>query len=251
MPEITIISGKGGTGKTSITAAFAKLASDHVVCDLDVDAPDLHLLLHPEIAERHIFMAGRTAVIDPDLCGGCGECAARCRFEAIAGGPDGFAVDEHACEGCGVCAHFCPTGAIRMEERHAGNWYRSSVESGPMVHAELFPGAENSGLLVATLRRVAEEERERTGRSLILADGPPGIGCPVIGSISTTDFVVLVTEPTPSGVHDLETRRGTVRPFRPAGRDHHQQGRTRPGVRGRYRRARRVAWYGGVGGNPL
>ena len=159
MPEITIISGKGGTGKTSITAAFAKLASDHVVCDLDVDAPDLHLLLHPEIAERHIFMAGRTAVIDPDLCGGCGECAARCRFEAIAGGPDGFAVDEHACEGCGVCAHFCPTGAIRMEQSHAGNWYRSSVESGPMIHAELFPGAENSGLLVATLRRVAEEER--------------------------------------------------------------------------------------------
>jgi MinD superfamily P-loop ATPase len=218
VPEITIISGKGGTGKTSVTAAFARLASDHIVCDLDVDAPDLHLLLRPEIIESHEFHAGRTATIDPDTCILCGDCAERCRFEAIIAQPNGYIIDEHACEGCGVCAHFCPMGAVTMHERYAGNWFRSRTDVAPMIHAEMFPGAENSGLLVSTLRRAAKAESERSGRPLIIADGSPGIGCPVISSISTADFVILVTEPTPSGLHDLERAADLCARFpRPAG----------------------------------
>lgn len=204
MPEITVISGKGGTGKTSVTASFARLAPEAIVCDLDVDAPDLHLLLRPEIQETREFFAGRTATIDSDTCANCGACAARCRFDAIDSGPDGFTISPHACEGCGLCAHFCPTGAITLHERHAGRWFLSRVRATPMIHAELFPGAESSGLLVSTLRTAARKEGERSGRTLIIADGPPGVGCPVISSVSTTDFVVLVTEPTPSGLHDLE-----------------------------------------------
>jgi len=218
MPEITIISGKGGTGKTSITASFARLAENLIICDLDVDAPDLHLLLRPEILETHEFRAGHTAVINAEACGGCTICIEACRFDAISSGTDTPRIDESACEGCGVCAHFCPDDAISMHERHAGNWFRSQTPTAPMIHGELYPGSENSGLLVSTLRRVAKAESEASGRHLILADGPPGIGCPVISSISTTDFVVLVTEPTLSGVHDLERAVDLCAHFeRPAG----------------------------------
>lgn len=218
MPEITVISGKGGTGKTSVAAAFARLATNHIVCDLDVDAPDLHLLLRPEILETHDFQAGRMAKIDAKACLLCGECRDRCRFGAIVTSDTGFAVDQTACEGCGVCEHFCPAGAITMERHLSGYWFRSRTEDAPMIHAQLLPGAESSGLLVSVLRRAARAESERTGRGLIIADGPPGIGCPVISAIAGTDAAVLVTEPTPSGMHDLERAADLCAHFgRPAG----------------------------------
>ena len=204
MIEITIISGKGGTGKTSLTGAFAHLAENHVICDLDVDAPDLHLLLDPRNTREEDFYSGHTPHIDNDLCTGCGECTRRCRFEAVIETPDGLRVDETACEGCKVCVHFCPVEAIDWNERHCGKWYVSETRFGPMVHAQLFPGQENSGRLVSLLREQARELAQKDGRELILSDGSPGIGCPVISSLSGTSLAVLVTEPTPSGRHDLE-----------------------------------------------
>jgi MinD superfamily P-loop ATPase len=213
MSEIIVVSGKGGTGKTSLTAAFAHLAADAVVCDLDVDAPDLHLILQPEIDVRENFFSGHEAVIDPAACDGCGMCAEVCRFGAVKGSMAGYRIDPVKCEGCKVCVHFCPAGAIRFPERHCGEWFLSRTRFGPMVHARLFPGAENSGRLVALLRGKARELAERSGRTLILSDGAPGIGCPVISSLSGTDFAVLVTEPTPSGLHDLERVAGLCRHF--------------------------------------
>lgn len=204
MREIVVLSGKGGTGKTSLSAAFAGFASAPVICDLDVDAPDLHLLLGPDLAETYVFQAGKKAQIDPFDCANCGNCQARCRFGAISDDGETFTVVEPLCEGCGVCAHFCPVKAIRMVDKDAGRWHRSGTKLGPMLHAELFPGAENSGHLVALLRREAKKVAAETGRDLILSDGPPGIGCPVISSLTGASLAVLVAEPTPSGRHDLE-----------------------------------------------
>jgi MinD superfamily P-loop ATPase len=203
MPEIIVISGKGGTGKTSLTAAFSHLAENAIICDLDVDAPDLHLILDPAIELKEEFFSGHEAVIDPQACDGCGMCAEVCRFAAVSKRGPGYTIDPLRCEGCKVCVHFCPAGAIRFPERHCGQWFISRTRFGPLVHAQLFPGAENSGRLVALLRGKARELAEKTGRGLILSDGAPGIGCPVISSLSGTDFAVLVTEPTPSGLHDL------------------------------------------------
>ena len=218
MPEIIIISGKGGTGKTSLTAAFAHMAAGAVICDLDVDAPDLHLILRPEIKVREDFHSGHEAVIDPAACTACGLCAEMCRFGAVSNPPTGYRIDPLKCEGCKVCVQFCPAAAIRFPDRHCGEWYISSTRFGPMVHAQLFPGAENSGRLVALLRQKARELARESGRSLILSDGAPGIGCPVISSLSGTDFAVLVTEPTPSGRHDLERVADLCRHFKiPAG----------------------------------
>ena len=214
MPEIIVISGKGGTGKTSLTAAFAHLAADAVICDLDVDAPDLHLILQPENEVREDFFSGHEAVIDLAACNGCGVCAEVCRFGAVTSSAAGFAVDPVKCEGCKVCVHFCQVGAISFPERHCGEWFLSRTRFGPMVHAQLFPGAENSGRLVALLRGKARERAQQTGRALILSDGAPGIGCPVISSLSGTDFAVLVTEPTPSGLHDLERVADLCRHFK-------------------------------------
>lgn len=214
MPEILVISGKGGTGKTSLTAAFAHLAGEAVICDLDVDAPDLHILLAPEIEQREDFFSGHEARIDPTACTGCGICAAMCRFDAVRRAGEAFTVDPIQCEGCKVCVHFCPAGAIAFPERRAGEWYRSATRFGPMVHAQLSPGAENSGKLVALLRGQARALAKRLGRSLILSDGAPGIGCPVISALSGTDFAVLVTEPTPSGRHDLERVAALCRHFK-------------------------------------
>jgi len=218
MPEVLIISGKGGTGKTSLTGAFAHLAASKVVCDLDVDAPDLHLLLHPRDLEVNQFYSGHQAEIDPGLCSGCGLCADKCRFEAI-GEHDGlYAVDPLKCEGCKLCVTLCPEEAVLFPVRHCGRWQISDTRLGPMVHAQLFPGEENSGRLVALLRGQARELSQAQGLELILSDGPPGIGCPVISSLSGTDLAVIVTEPTPSGRHDLERVVELCRHFKvPAG----------------------------------
>ncbi len=205
MREILIISGKGGTGKTSLTAAFAHLAKNKVLCDLDVDAPDLHLLLAPEHESEVEFWAGNEARIDQDTCQQCGLCREMCRYGAVIEHDDGhFSVDSLRCEGCKVCVSFCPDEAIEFPEKHCGQWYISSTRFGAMVHARLFPGEENSGRLVALLKQEAKKLAEERHLDLILSDGAPGIGCPVISSLSGTDLAVLVTEPTPSGRHDLE-----------------------------------------------
>lgn len=204
MPEITVISGKGGTGKTTVTGAFAHLAGNAVICDLDVDAPDLHLILNPERETAADFHAGHLAVIDPARCSGCGVCMEVCRFGAVAANGDGYAVNPLACEGCKTCVALCPAGAIDFPIRRCGRRYRSRTRFGPLIHAQLFPGAENSGLLVSLLRKDARELAAQSGRDIVLSDGAPGIGCPVIGSLTGTQLAVLVTEPTPSGRHDLE-----------------------------------------------
>jgi MinD superfamily P-loop ATPase len=204
MREIIIISGKGGTGKTSLTGAFAHLAAKKVICDLDVDAPDLHLLLQPVRERQEEFYSGHEARIDPEKCDGCGICASMCQFGAIRANGAGFIVNPLRCEGCKVCVAFCPAEAICFPEKHCGQWYVSSTRFGPLVHAQLFPGAENSGRLVMVLKQQARELAKARGADLVLCDGAPGIGCPVISSLSGAHLAVAVTEPTPSGRHDLE-----------------------------------------------
>ena len=203
MREIVILSGKGGTGKTSLTAAFAHLASGHIICDLDVDAPDLHLILQPEKQGIEHFISGHEAIIRPDDCQRCGQCSAACRYDAIQG-EDPPMVNPLKCEGCKLCVAVCPDQAIDFEPNHCGDWYRSTSRFGPLVHAQLFPAEENSGRLVALLRQQARAMAEAKGLDLILSDGPPGIGCPVISALSGANLAVIVTEPTVSGRHDLE-----------------------------------------------
>ncbi len=204
MPEILFISGKGGTGKTSLTAAFAHLAAHSIICDLDVDAPDLHLLLQPRPQTTHDFFSGYEAFIQPDLCDGCDTCRQMCRFDAISTSTPAPLIDPLKCEGCKVCVTFCPSNAIEFKSKHCGTWYASDTRFGPMMHAQLFPGEENSGRLVALLRQKAKEMAKAQAQPLILSDGPPGIGCPVISAVSGVDLAVIVTEPTPSGLHDME-----------------------------------------------
>jgi MinD superfamily P-loop ATPase len=209
MHELVVISGKGGTGKTSLTASLAVLDGRSVVADCDVDAADLHLLLSPQIRERREFISGNEAVIREEDCNGCGECMALCRFDAVkrkegrAGNPV-FAVDPAACEGCGVCVRFCPQQAIDFPVRLCGEWMVSDTRVGKMVHARLNTAMENSGKLVSTVRREARRIAEEEDLALILVDGPPGIGCPVIASLTGASQVLVVTEPTVSGEHDLE-----------------------------------------------
>lgn len=206
MKEIVILSGKGGTGKTSITAAFATLADRPVVVDCDVDAADLHLVLEPDVKETHDFIGGKTARIDSGKCVQCGQCKEICRFDAVssADGGDYYSIDPTECEGCGVCAVFCPAKAITMEDTINGRWFVSQTRVGPMVHARLSAGGENSGKLVTLVRNEARSIAQATHSQLILTDGPPGIGCPVIASLAGASHVVIVTEPTVSGIHDLE-----------------------------------------------
>ena len=199
--EIVIVSGKGGTGKTSLTAAFAALAKNSILCDADVDAADLHLLMQPEVKEQTDFMGGSKAVIDPDLCTGCGTCRTLCRFDAIS---DRYEVDPIRCEGCGVCVDFCPEQAIDFPVQRCGEWYISATRFGPMVHARLGIAEENSGRLVSLVRKETRQLAEERGLELILIDGPPGIGCPVIAAIGGATALVIVVEPTVSGIHDME-----------------------------------------------
>ncbi len=201
MKEITIISGKGGTGKTSLAACFAVLSDRAVFTDCDVDAANLSLIMRPELQEEHEFKASREAFIREDKCSGCGLCRDLCRFEAIS---ESFRVDPLSCEGCGVCYHACPEGAIDFEEVISGEWFISRTPYGPLVHARLGVAQENSGKLVTLVRNKAKEIARDADRDLIITDGPPGIGCPVIASLSGASAALVVTEPTLSGVHDME-----------------------------------------------
>ena len=200
MKELVVLSGKGGTGKTSIVGSFAALAKNKVLADCDVDAADLHLLIQPVTKEKHEFWSGQVAFIDKQKCDQCGLCQELCRFNAI----KGYRVNTTSCEGCGLCSRICPTEAITMKETMAGHWLISDSRYGTLVHARLGITQENSGKLVALVRQQARQKAEEEGADYIISDGPPGIGCPVISSLSGADLALLVTEPTLSGMHDLE-----------------------------------------------
>jgi MinD superfamily P-loop ATPase len=199
--ELIVISGKGGTGKTSLLGAFASLAENKVLCDADVDAADLYLILEPEIKERRDFQEGHRAMIDKDTCTECGRCRELCRFHAIS--PD-YEVSPIDCEGCGVCVYFCPVEAIAFPLKTCGELFISDTRVGPMVHARLGIAEDNSGKLVTLARQQARELAKDKGLTLILTDGPPGLACPVIASITGADGVLIVTEPTLSGHHDMD-----------------------------------------------
>jgi MinD superfamily P-loop ATPase len=211
MKEVVIISGKGGTGKTTLTACFACLARDKVLADCDVDAADLHILAHPDTVHREEFKGGLKARIDPEKCTQCNACREHCRFGAIS---DDYAVNPFGCEGCGVCVHVCPSDAVALVEGVNGHWFISDTRFGPMVHAALFPGEENSGKLVALVRNQAKVLAKNQGKRLILVDGAPGVGCPVISSVTGANLVIIVTEPTLSGFHDMERAVQLVQGFR-------------------------------------
>jgi len=218
MKEIVILSGKGGTGKTTVAASLAVLASDAVIADADVDAADLHIVLKPVTVEQHEFRSGHVAVIRQADCDGCGVCKRHCRFDAIRAveqdrGRAKSTVDPSECEGCGVCVKVCPKRAIDFPERVSGEWFISRTRFGWLVHARLYPAAENSGKLVTHVRNVARRLAHRHHARLIITDGPPGIGCPAIAAVSGADAVLIVTEPTVSGAHDLERVLGLVRHF--------------------------------------
>ncbi len=209
MKELLILSGKGGTGKTSIVGSFASIAQNKIMADCDVDAADLHLLLAPSVREKNEFLSGQVAVIDEDKCIECGLCQDECRFDAISN----YRVDPVSCEGCGFCSHICPVEAITMNECKAGEWFISDSKYGLLVHARLGVAQENSGKLVALVRQQAKELAEKNGLDYIISDGPPGIGCPVISSLSGVSLALIVTEPTLSGIHDMERVLGVCQHF--------------------------------------
>jgi len=224
MKQLVVLSGKGGAGKTTVAAALAPLAfreTTIVLADADVDASNLELLLAPSVREEHAFISGQIAKIDSELCDACSACHEACRFDAIAeprerAGDGSYSIDTTACEGCAACMYVCPTEAIRMEAVQAGLWFRSDTRFGPLFHAHLFAGKENSGKLVTEVKKRACDLAEKIGASLVLIDGPPGIGCPVISAISGADMALLVTEPTISGEHDLKRVLGVAEHFRVA-----------------------------------
>jgi len=201
MKELVIISGKGGTGKTSMVSSIASLTENMVLCDADVDAADLHLIMNPDVVHSELFSGGGEAVINKDKCVECGLCRELCKWNAI---KEDFTVDSIECEGCGVCFYFCPEKAIDFPPKTCGEWFVSDTRFGPMVHARLGIAEENSGKLVTLVRKEAKELAEKKGLDLIITDGAPGVGCPVIASIGGADAVLIVTEPTVSGLHDMK-----------------------------------------------
>ncbi len=200
MKQILVISGKGGTGKTFFTSCLAAIVKNKVIVDCDVDAPNLHLLLHPEIKEKYEFFSGKIAEIDKTKCIECGLCKENCKFDAI---KEDFQVESLSCEGCMLCKHLCPQDAIILHERLAGHYFISETKYGPFIHARLGIAQQNSGKLVAKLREIAKNVAEEKGFDYIIIDGPPGVGCPVMAAMTGVDIAVAVTEPTPSGIHDL------------------------------------------------
>ena len=217
MKQIVLLSGKGGTGKTTVAAAFAHLAAQEsriVLIDADVDAANLELLLGAKKVEYHDFIGGKEASIDDVLCIACGRCAEVCRFDAVIETEDSYRIDPIACEGCAACYYQCPSEAIAMKERHAGLWFRSETHFGPLFHARLYAGQENSGKLVTMVRQQANLWGVDHEADYILIDGPPGIGCPVIAACAGADLAILIVEPTIAGVHDLERILATTEHFR-------------------------------------
>ncbi len=215
MKQILVISGKGGTGKTFLAASFAVLSTNTVIADCDVDAADLHLLLHPRIQRTYIFKGLQKAVISQEKCTNCGECAAICRFDAIVTANEklNFTVDPVSCEGCGVCEQICARNAIHMQDNVSGEWYISATKYGPMIHAKLGIAEENSGKLVSIVRQNARNVAEQTNADYVIIDGPPGIGCPVIASLSGVDIALVVTEPSLSAIHDMKRVTGLAEHF--------------------------------------
>jgi MinD superfamily P-loop ATPase len=213
MNEVVIISGKGGTGKTILCASFAALAENAVVADCDVDAANLHLLLHPTVQKTHPFYGNKTARILQENCSQCRECLNHCRFDAVRDEGERIIIDPLSCEGCEVCSRICPAGAAVMEETMAGEWYESKTKYGDFIHARLGIAQENSGKLVTQVRKRSTAVAKNNNRSLVLIDGPPGIGCPVIASLSGTNLALVVTEPTLSGIHDMKRVIKTARHF--------------------------------------
>ncbi|TSA27624.1 MAG: (4Fe-4S)-binding protein [Bacteroidetes bacterium] len=216
MHEIVVLSGKGGTGKTSLTASLAVLAgNDAVIADCDVDAANMHLLLRPDFGETFEFYSGELAVINQDLCNQCGTCAEVCRFHAIPQDKNQYQINALDCEGCGYCEKVCPTHAITMQERRSGSVYISKTKVGStMVHARLDIAAENSGKLVAKVKNDAKAIALAGNKHFIIVDGSPGIGCPVVSSLAGANYVILVTEPTMSGLHDLKRVHAVIERFR-------------------------------------
>jgi MinD superfamily P-loop ATPase len=220
--QLVILSGKGGTGKTSIAAAFAHLAARRdgptlvrtVLADADVDAANLELVLRPRLLEQHEFTGGSKAVINPDKCNGCGLCEQVCRFDAVQLQAGQYRVDLVACDGCAACVYQCPEQAIRMEPQLAGHWFRSESDAGPLFHAALRPAHENSGKLVTLVKQQARLLGLDEGYQVVIVDGPPGVGCPVISAASGADLAVIIAEPTVAGIHDLERVVQTTTHFR-------------------------------------
>lgn len=207
MKQVVVLSGKGGTGKTTITAGLAHLASQGMkiaIIDADVDAPNLEMILQPIIEQEEPFSGGHRAKIDPNLCSQCGACHSACRFDAITRTANVYQIETLSCEGCAACLYVCPSDAIQMQEREGGRWFRSGTRFGSFFHARLAAGAENSGKMVSTLRQQAFLRAEEQKTELVLIDGSPGIGCPVIAAVTGVDIALIISEPTLSGAHDLE-----------------------------------------------
>lgn len=199
MKQLAVVSGKGGTGKTTLTAAFSMLSSNKVIVDCDVDASNLHLILNPQLKIANDFYSGKKAVINHDLCLECGKCRKKCRFQAIS---DNYEIKKIKCTGCGACTIVCPLDAVSLQTNRAGRWFISNTSWGSLLHAELGIAEDNSGKLVSCIRQKAEYIAQKEDNKLIIIDGPPGIGCPVIASITGVDLVLIVTEPTQPGLHD-------------------------------------------------
>ena len=200
----TVLSGKGGAGKTTITASFAQLMKDGIMADCDVDAADLSLILHGKEVKREQFNSGYLAEIHQDQCSSCGLCLENCRFDSITLKNGHYSVKQESCEGCGVCLDNCPSSAVHFEDHDSGLCYYSETDHGPLIHAMLHPGGDNSGKLVSRVKELAEEIGTKQNLKRILIDGPPGIGCPVLASMNQSEQVLIITEPTPSGLHDMQ-----------------------------------------------